>query len=257
MRSVFRVVLVGACCVAVALGVITWITGLDWRGAVLPGVSSVSSNSDVSTQVAETGLETFPDSNAPGTSARVFVDRSFFDSDIFDTALPFTAPIRDPTSLHELRESIRGRGRRGIVALRAQFDQLRLDTPPTFEQAVKAIPLARSIAFLEMHEGKFAEATSWLERALDLSRRPEISPDVEANMRALLGVAALRRGEIENCLECLGPSSCIFPIVPEAVHIQQAGLARGGQALQRCLPAVVPRRSPRSLAAEPRLHDAG
>ena len=33
----------------------------------------------------------------------------------------------------------------------------------------------------------------------------------------------MRRGEIENCLECLGPSSCIFPIAREAVHIQQAG----------------------------------
>ena len=94
MRSVFRVVLVGACCVAVALGVIAWITGLDWRGAVLPGISSVPGNTADSTQVADTGLETFPDSNAPGTSARVYVDRSFFDGDIFDTALPFTG--RDP-----------------------------------------------------------------------------------------------------------------------------------------------------------------
>ena len=140
--------------------------------------------------------------------------------------------------------------------MRAQYDQLRLDSPATFQQAVKAIPLARSIAFLEMHEGKFAEATSWLERALELSRRPEISPDIEANMQALLGVAALRRGEIENCLECLGPSSCIFPIVPEAVHIQQAGSREAVKHFTR-LPEVVPRRPAWPLAAEPRLHDAG
>ncbi len=31
-------------------------------------------------------------------------------------------------------------------------------------------------------------------------------------LRALQGLAALRRGEIENCVACLGPSSCIFPI---------------------------------------------
>jgi hypothetical protein len=74
-----------------------------------------------------------------------------------------------------------------------------------------------------MHEGKLAEAAIWLDRALTLSRRPEASPDVQAGLHALLGIAALRRGEIENCLECLGPSSCIFPLEHEAVHLQQAG----------------------------------
>ena len=38
---------------------------------------------------------------------------------------------------------------------------------------------------------------------------------------ALLGIVALRRGEVDNCIACLGPSSCIFPIVAEAVHKQQ------------------------------------
>ena len=42
-------------------------------------------------------------------------------------------------------------------------------------------------------------------------------------MHVLLGIAALRRGEIENCLDCVGPSSCIFPIAREAFHVQQAG----------------------------------
>ena len=44
-----------------------------------------------------------------------------------------------------------------------------------------------------------------------------------AGLRALLGIAAMRRGEIENCIECMGPSSCIFPIAREAVHTQQSG----------------------------------
>ncbi len=33
----------------------------------------------------------------------------------------------------------------------------------------------------------------------------------------------LRRGETENCLDCRGPSSCIFPIATEAVHQQPSG----------------------------------
>ncbi len=74
-----------------------------------------------------------------------------------------------------------------------------------------------------MHEGKFGEAASWLELALEMSHRPNFSPDIEAGLHALLGIVDFRKGEIENCLECLGPSSCIFPLEPDAVHRQQAG----------------------------------
>ena len=42
-------------------------------------------------------------------------------------------------------------------------------------------------------------------------------------MTALLGINALRRGEQDNCIGCVGPSSCIFPIVAEAVHTRPSG----------------------------------
>ncbi|MFI5454110.1 MAG: FG-GAP-like repeat-containing protein [Isosphaerales bacterium] len=220
MRFLLRFVLVGICCVAIALGVVAWITGLDWWGK---SPQSVQGDSEASPPAAKTHLETFPDPNAPGTSAQVYLETTDLDGDIFTAALPFTGAIRDPRSLEDLREARRGRGRRGITALRAQYDQLHLNSPPTFEQVLKAVPLARQIAFLYMYEGRLSDATSWLERALDFSRRPEFSPDIQAHIHALLGIAALRRGEIENCLECLGPSSCILPLEPDAVHTQQAG----------------------------------
>ncbi|MHB1557795.1 MAG: CRTAC1 family protein [Isosphaeraceae bacterium] len=37
------------------------------------------------------------------------------------------------------------------------------------------------------------------------------------------GVAAMRRGENENCIECRGESSCILPIAPAAVHSNPSG----------------------------------
>jgi hypothetical protein len=37
------------------------------------------------------------------------------------------------------------------------------------------------------------------------------------------GVAALRRGENDNCIMCRGESSCILPIAPAAVHTTPAG----------------------------------
>src|SRR5437764_476691 len=82
---------------------------------------------------------------------------------------------------------------------------------------------AGSIAFLDMYDGKLAEAAPWLERALELGATPGVPAEFRANLQANLGIIALRRGEVENCLECLGPSSCIVPIDPAAVHRQQDG----------------------------------
>ena len=170
-----------------------------------------------------TDFETYPDPNAPGTSKRVSLGGVPFDYDIFGVMLPYTGTIRDTNSLQELREAIRGRGRRALADLRAQYDHLGLSSSPTFDQALQAMRLARLIAFACMFDGKFAEASSWLQRALELSQTRGMPPDLPCVFHVLLGLAALRQGEIENCLECVGPSSCIFPLEPGAVHRQQAG----------------------------------
>ncbi len=74
-----------------------------------------------------------------------------------------------------------------------------------------------------MYEGKLKEAVPWLQKALDLSRSRRDSAQEQAGFLALLGIAALRRGEIENCLGCVGPSSCIFPLAAQAIHRDQSG----------------------------------
>ncbi len=219
MRTRFGIVLVGFCCVAISLALAAWVTGGDWWKS---SRSSVRDYKDKLTS-AEARRTTVSDSNAREPPVRIIVNKGEFDDDIVDRALPFTGSIRDPNSLEDLRESIRGRGRRGIGVLRARYDQLHLEPPLTFEQVRKAIPLARSIGLLYMYEGKLAEAASWVNRSLEMSRRPDCSPQIEADMHALLGIAALRRGEIENCLDCQGPSSCIFPLEQLAIHTQQGG----------------------------------
>ena len=74
-----------------------------------------------------------------------------------------------------------------------------------------------------MQDGNFDQAASWFETGLAMSRMKEFPPNIQAEFHALLGINALRRGEIENCLECAGPSSCIFPIAREAIHRRQGG----------------------------------
>ncbi len=148
---------------------------------------------------------------------------SRFEDGGYETAVRFAAPIHDPTSLQELRESVRGRGRRGIAALKREFEQLHQDSPPTVAQVLKKIDLERSIAFLYMYEGSFRQAREWLEQALEDGRRHDVPAPIRQRLMAVLGIIAMRQGEIENCVECVGPSSCIFPIVSEAMHRNQAG----------------------------------
>jgi hypothetical protein len=206
--------------VAIAAGAVVWFIGLE---SLKTTPRATAATQTAPTENLASDKETFPDPNAPGTRKRVYAEAGEFDSDIAGTVVAYAGTVHDHNSLDELREALRGTGRRGISDVRSKFEQLKLDSAPNLQQVVKAVTLARSLALLYMYEGKFAEAKEWLQRGMALSKRPEVSPEVQANLHALLGVAALRRGEIENCIDCSGPSSCIFPLDLEAMHRQQIG----------------------------------
>jgi FG-GAP-like repeat/ASPIC and UnbV len=209
MRMLIRALLIGALCLAAAWGAVAWLTD---RG---PSSGRRTDRPRGGPSASRAPAE----SKADGPPRFDVVAKEFEDGG-FSTASRYTGAIRDPRSLQELREAIRGRGRRGIAALRAKHDALRPDSPPTREQVVERLQLERSIGFLYMYEGKFEEAARWIEGVVRASETP---PAIRADLMAVLGILALRRGEIENCLECVGPSSCIFPIDREAVHRNQAG----------------------------------
>ena len=207
MQRLIRVILTGFLCVTAAWGAVIWLANRDSTKARRP-------ERPRSRHAAE---RTSGEGDEP---AEFHVIAKEFEDGGFSTASPFTGPIRDPNSLQELREAIRGRGRRGIAALRAKYDAPRLDSPPTRDQIVQRLRLANSIGYLYMYEGRFTEAATWIEGVV---RAPETPPSIRSDLTAILGIIALRRGEVENCLECVGPSSCIFPIDPAAVHRNPAG----------------------------------
>ncbi len=218
MRLLIRALLAGLFCVAAAWGVVSWLASRDSVTGQRPRDRARFSQG--ATRTSRAGKEV---SRAPGEQeepAEFHVIREEFEDGGFGAASPFTGPVRDPRSLQELREAIRGRGRRGIAALRVKYNGFRLDSPPTRQQVIDRLKLQNSIGLLYMYEGKFTEAASWIEGVL---RAPDTPPSIRADLTAVMGIIALRRGEIENCLECLGPSSCIFPITREAVHQNQAG----------------------------------
>ena len=77
------------------------------------------------------------------------------------------------------------------------------------------------IGALLMHEGDWIKAAAGFAQAQTAD--PSLPHLALANLDALRGVAALRRGEIENCVACCNESSCIFPLAAAAVHRQTSG----------------------------------
>lgn len=125
-------------------------------------------------------------------------------------------PWKDPTSLKEVQLAFDKIGYR--IAKRIEGDLAR--ELPT-ETAVKYM-LAQ--ASLLLYEGDAIQAYEVLRAA---RRRAVTSDPVCAQLLYTVifyqGVAGLRRGENENCVECRGEGSCLFPLRTSAIHDQPAG----------------------------------
>ncbi|MHB1560162.1 MAG: FG-GAP-like repeat-containing protein [Isosphaeraceae bacterium] len=155
------------------------------------------------------------DPRIPGFSDNYIDDSGHF------LALSYSAPVVDRSDLSLCYASPRGRSERGISDILSRIDRLAAVRPRPPDYDHRRAMLQTFIATLHMYEGRFVEASSWFGKAM--SENPEIAREERANLLALRGIAALRRGEIENCVACLGPSSCILPIAPEAVHQRTEG----------------------------------
>jgi FG-GAP-like repeat/ASPIC and UnbV len=170
---------------------------------------------------------TFPtlaDPNAPGTSARIFLDPAEFDSGVFSETARYSNDLpRDSSSLPEYRKAVAGRVVLAKARLDEQGERLKLGPNKTLEQIRSAIELCRDHAFVALYEGNHDDASTWLARGLELAKAESSLVESRAQMMALLGLNALRRGEQDNCIACVGPSSCIFPIAKGAVHTRPSG----------------------------------
>ncbi|RUL87528.1 FG-GAP-like repeat-containing protein [Tautonia sociabilis] len=140
----------------------------------------------------------------------------------FTSASRYMPPVSDRGDLRQVAEAIRERARRGIAenqALLAAIDPSSRDAPQL------RVKFHREIGLLLLYEGRFDEAERRLSLAAEAAEDPLVPVGLRANLEALRGVAALRRGETENCIGCIGPSSCIWPIDEQAVHLLPDGAA--------------------------------
>jgi hypothetical protein len=152
----------------------------------------------------------------PDEQVRPAWDDTFDDSG-YACAIRFSNPIADPASLAHVRDSVVGRGRRGIVYLQRKLAEL----PPGPASRSTAADIHLLIASLLMSEGQWTEASEQFALAQTVDpARPAL---FRAKLDALRGVAALRRGELENCVACCNESSCIFPLAAAAVHRRTSG----------------------------------
>jgi hypothetical protein len=143
----------------------------------------------------------------------------WFDDSGMAIATDFEAAVTDPASLGQVGDARQDRGARGM----ARFEQelARLGRPRSDQEAARAARFRLWIGGLHMFDGRFEEAMRSFESARAIHpARPEA---FGVNIEALLGVAALRRGETDNCIACCTDASCIFPLAPAAVHLQTEG----------------------------------
>ena len=162
MRVLVGTFLTGIFCVATALGVVTWLTTSDGGTKRRPDRPRVS---EPDARASAAGRNSPGSADERGQRAELEIIRDEFEDGGDGTASPVHGPDPRPGSLEELREAVRGRGRRGIAALWAKYDDLRLGSPPTQQQAIERVLLQKSIGLLYMYEGKFAEASAWIEKA--------------------------------------------------------------------------------------------
>jgi FG-GAP-like repeat/ASPIC and UnbV len=230
MRAFVRLSLVGVACVAVAAVVVISITQPNNRW-MTRRARAASDEIPPETHLEmplppypSPDVATYPDPNArPGSPGQVFIDPSVFDGGVFTATASIGHTAGDARSLSEYRETIGARAARAKSRLDERNARLRLDRIPTQTQVVKAMELYREFAFVALYEGDHRAAAEWLGKALALSRTTAVPAEMRAHITALLGINALRRGEQDNCIGCVGPSSCIFPISADAVHAQPSG----------------------------------
>ncbi len=184
-----------------------------------PGKSGLKSNGATNQEETSSAVRRAHDSAVPKFS-QFFVDDSGY-----GVAIGATPPILDRSSLKACEEALAARYTRGVTEFDRQLkeiDSSRTGVTPEVLGNRSRILMFRGL--LEMYEGKFDQADAWFERAVN--ENPHLSLELADNLTALRGIASMRRGELENCVACVGASTCIYPLAPEAVHTNPSGSRR-------------------------------
>ena len=136
----------------------------------------------------------------------------------FEESLYFFSQLPKPPDYHQdlkvICETKRNAVRGAIQRLHARLDK---GLPP--RQLMEA---HHTLAQLWSYEGDMTKAIEHFQRAYDIATAHGIE-DFQLALREKLGIAYMRKGEMENCIQNHNARSCIFPLSPEARHKLESG----------------------------------
>ena len=138
------------------------------------------------------------------------------DTSGFTVALTSVPQTRDFSSFDEIREAYTELGLRRIKKLDAAVAG---GVSPEME-----IKVAFTKASLYAYEGEVREVCRLLKQVREqVEASDELAEKWLYTIIFMQGVAGLRLGESENCLDCRGDGACIFPLRPTAFHLKPEG----------------------------------
>ncbi len=94
---------------------------------------------------------------------------------------------------------------------------------------VETIAAYSGLAQVYSYKGEMAKCIESLEAAYKIAADPSLGPDAKSRrleLEELLGVAHLRRGELENCVLDHNADRCLFPIRGAGKHTNTSGAAQ-------------------------------
>ena len=200
-----------ACVVIVVLGLAARFVGIDPLALLNVKISETPPPAEVT-----------PEPEVVAVIDEVDLDKPIEDGG-FKLADQFTGTIQNPDSLEELRQAINGRLESGLTVLNGQLDQVTLGPDSETDELLVARNLYEQYGTLALYAGRFEEATVSFERALELATFMDALTKEMVGLQALLGVVALRRGEVDNNLGRDKPLSHRFPIPVAGVQTIKDG----------------------------------
>jgi tetratricopeptide (TPR) repeat protein len=132
----------------------------------------------------------------------------------------------DPLDLRSICDAKREAERRAIFSSESYLDTL-LQASDRRQFEIQMAQLRNELGQLYAYRGEMAKSIEHFEAAYELIRsiapnHPEFAGD-KVSMDEIMGVAHMRRGELENCVHNHNAETCIFPLSRAALHGRAEG----------------------------------
>lgn len=110
--------------------------------------------------------------------------------------------------------------------------RLQAETDP-----IKKMNLTGEYAMELLSCGKYSESISMLDTIYKFfaDYNATMDPVTKRNLYSLVGIAYMRQGEVENCLQNHNQESCLIPIQPKGFHQLTTGSRKAIEVYEQCL----------------------